>query len=156
MNRNTYIIYLYPFFFRKYHWDRYEFNYLKKYFYVEVHELYKFQYPHIQKFKRNSYKEDKYVKNFTSYNINTKKESYLNFITNLSSNNPFRLSNTYMHGIDIGKLIFEPDSTIQIENKLSNILQRKIILDKQKLNYYREKSLEQLQFWEEKGIMIYE
>ena len=68
MERNTYIIYLYPFFFRKYHWDRYEFNYLKKYFYVEVHELYKFQYTHIQKFKRNSYKEDKYVKNFTSYN----------------------------------------------------------------------------------------
>ena len=61
-----------------------------------------------------------------------------------------------MHSIDIGKLIFEPDSAIQIENKLSNILQRKIILDRQKLNHYREKSLEQLKFWEEKGIMIYE
>ena len=85
-----------------------------------------------------------------------KKEFYLNFITNLSSNNPFRLSNTYIQGIDNGKLIFEPDSIIQIENQLSNILQRKIILDRQKLNHYREKSLEQLQFWEEKGILIYE
>jgi hypothetical protein len=96
------------------------------------------------------------VKNFTSHNINKKKEMYLNAITQLSNNSIFKLSNTYMHGIDIGKLIFEPDSTIQIENKLSNILQRKIILDRQKLNHYREKSLEQLQFWEEKGIMIYE
>jgi hypothetical protein len=61
-----------------------------------------------------------------------------------------------MHGIDIGKLIFEPDSTIQIENQLSNILQREIILYRQKLNHYREKSLQQLKYWEENGIMIYE
>jgi len=67
LKKNTYIIYLYPFFFRKYHWNRYEFDYLRKYSYIEVHELYKFQYPHIQKFKRNSYKEDKYIKNFSSY-----------------------------------------------------------------------------------------
>lgn len=81
MNRNTYIIYLYPFFFRKYHWDRYEFNYLKKYFYVEIHELYKFQYPHIQKFKKKSYKEDKYVKNFASYN--EWKKYFLNLVQEL-------------------------------------------------------------------------
>ena len=81
MKRNTYIIYLYPFFFRKYHWDRFEFNYLKKYFDLEVHELYKFQYPHIQKFKRNSYKEDKCVKNFISYN--EWKKYFLNLVQEL-------------------------------------------------------------------------
>jgi hypothetical protein len=97
-----------------------------------------------------------FIKNFNNFNnknINTIKESYEN---TLSKNYIKYDTFNDMHGIDIGKLIFEPDSTIQIENKLSNILQRKIILDRQKLNHYREKSLEQLQFWEEKGIMIYE
>jgi hypothetical protein len=95
-----------------------------------------------------------FIKNFNNKNINKIKELYEKTLTN----NYFNINDIFnnIHSIDIGKLIFEPDSTIQIENQLSNILQREIILDRQKLNHYREKSLEQLQFWEEKGIMIYE
>ena len=98
-------------------------------------------------------KNFKNFNNFNNKNINTIKKLYEKL-----TNNDYNINDTFdnMHSIDIGKLIFEPDSAIQIENKLSNILQRKIILDRQKLEHYRQTSLKQLKFWEEKGIMIYE
>ena len=49
-----------------------------------------------------------------------------------------------MHGIDIGRLIFEPEQTTSIEKKLSDIFDRNIILNRTKLEYYRKKSIEQL------------
>jgi molecular chaperone GrpE (heat shock protein) len=61
-----------------------------------------------------------------------------------------------MHSIDIGKLIFEPDSIGQIENQLSDILQKKIILNRQKLEHYRQTSLKQIQELKKYGIEITE
>jgi hypothetical protein len=49
-----------------------------------------------------------------------------------------------MHGIDIGRLIFEPEQTTSIEKQLSDIFDRNIILNRTKLEYYRKKSIEQL------------
>ena len=46
--------------------------------------------------------------------------------------------------IDIGKLIFEPDSISKIEQQLTEIIKKPITLNRDKLKYYREKSIETL------------
>jgi hypothetical protein len=60
------IIYLYPYIFRKFHWEVNEFKYYKEFADIEIHELYKVEYPHLSNFKRLSFAEDRHIKTFTS------------------------------------------------------------------------------------------
>ena len=74
------IIYLYPFIFRKFHWIQNELKYYKQFADIEIHELYKIEYPHISHFNKLSFPEDKYIKNFSCF-----REWKLNFINIITS-----------------------------------------------------------------------
>ncbi len=78
-NKKIIIVYLYPLIFRKFHWAQNEFNYYKEFSDIEVHELYKIEYPHITKIEKLNFREIKYIKNFSSF-----KEWKLYFINLIS------------------------------------------------------------------------
>lgn len=61
------IIYLYPYIFRKFHWEQNEFKYYKQFADIEIHELYKIEHPHISSFVKSSFVEDKYIKTFSCF-----------------------------------------------------------------------------------------
>ena len=60
------IIYLYPYIFRKFHWEVNEFKYYKEFADIEIHELYKVEYPHLSNFILTSNnKKDEYKLQYT-------------------------------------------------------------------------------------------
>lgn len=61
------IIYLYPYIFRKFHWEQNELKYYKEFADVEIHELYKIEHPSISCFNKLSFSENKYIKTFTCF-----------------------------------------------------------------------------------------
>ena len=97
-NKKLLIIYLYPYIFRKFHWEQNELKYYKQFADIEIHELYKIEHPHISSFAKVSFAEDKYIKTFSSFR--EWKLNFLNIISHLLSIfTLYHLYNSFFHYI---------------------------------------------------------